>query len=103
MSNYLVILETSVYSYFEKRLSEKLRTQQSRKVIWDMLNTLFLTLKLSNPLLLLSFSPGKHMSMASRAILSTFFEDQKKLKPPTIPFRIVACTFSDNLSQNSCM
>ena len=44
MSNYLVILETSVYSYFEKRLSEKLRTQQSRKVIWDMLNTLFLTL-----------------------------------------------------------
>ena len=24
-------------------------------------------------------------------------------KPPTIPFRIVACTFSDNLSRNSCM
>ena len=25
------------------------------------------------------------------------------LKPPTIPFGIVACTFSDNLSRNSCM
>ena len=25
------------------------------------------------------------------------------LKSPTIPFRIVACTFSDNLSQNSCI
>ena len=24
-------------------------------------------------------------------------------KPPTIPFRIEACTFSDNLSRNSCM
>ena len=24
-------------------------------------------------------------------------------KPPTIPFGIAACTFSDNLSQNSCM
>ena len=24
-------------------------------------------------------------------------------KPPTIPFGIVACTFSDNRSQNSCM
>ena len=26
-----------------------------------------------------------------------------QLKSPTIPFRIVACTFSDNLSQNSCI
>ena len=25
------------------------------------------------------------------------------LKPPTIPFGIVACTFSDNLSRNSCI
>ena len=24
-------------------------------------------------------------------------------KPPTIPFEIVACTFSDNLSRNSCI
>ena len=36
--------------------------------------------------------------MASRVILSDVFS-----KPPTIPFRIVACTFSDKLSPNSCI
>ena len=51
-------------------------TRQSRKVIWDMINTLFLTLQLSNLLLLLSFSTRKHTSMASRVILSNFFEKQ---------------------------
>ena len=61
---------------FRERLSEKMCTRQSRKVIWDMRNTLFLTLKLSNLLLLLSFSTHRHMSVASRAILSNFFEKQ---------------------------
>ena len=42
--------------------------RQSRKVIWDMINTLFLTLQLSNLLLLLSFRTRKHKSMASRTI-----------------------------------
>ena len=70
--------------------------RQSRKVIWDMINILFLTLQLSNVLLLLSFSTRKHLSMAYRVILSNS-------KPPTIPYGIVACTFSDNLSRNSCM
>ena len=37
-------------------------------------------------------------------ILSNFFEKKKKnSKPPTMPFRIVACTFPDNLSRNSCI
>ena len=36
----------------------------------------FLTLKMSKLLLLLSFSTRKHTSMASRAILSNFFEKQ---------------------------
>ena len=61
---------------FRERLSEKMCTRQSRKVIWDMCNTLFLTLKLSNLLLLLSFSTHRHMSVASRAILSNFFVKQ---------------------------
>ena len=61
---------------FRERLSEKMCTRQSRKVIWDMLNTLFLTLLLSNLLLLLSFSTGRHMSMTSPAILSNFFEKE---------------------------
>ena len=52
-------------------------TQQSRKVTWDMINTLFLTLQPSNLLLLLSFRIRKHTSMASRAILSNFFEEQR--------------------------
>ena len=88
---------------FQERLSEKMCTRQSRKVVWDMSNTLFLTLQLSNLLLLLSFSTRKHMSMASPAILSNFFERTVDSKPPTIPFGIAACTFSDNLSRNSCM
>ena len=61
---------------FRERLSEKMCRRQSRKVIRDMINTLFLTLQQSNLLLLLSFSTRKHMSMASRAILSNFFEEQ---------------------------
>ena len=60
----------TVYSIqlFRERLSKKMCTRPSRKVIWDMINTLFLN-----------------------------------SKPPTIPFGIVACTFSDNLSRNSCI
>ena len=42
----------------------------------DMTNTLFLTLKLTNLLLLLSFSTRKHKSMGSPAILSNFFEEE---------------------------
>ena len=32
------------FTVFRERSSEKLCTRQSRKVIWDMINTLFLTL-----------------------------------------------------------
>ena len=50
---------------FRERLSEKMSTRQSRKVIWDMINTLFLTLPLSNfALVLTNIGP-----QASRAIL----------------------------------
>ena len=34
-------------------------------------------------------------------ILSNFFEKKENSKPPTMPFRIVACTFPDNHSRNS--
>ena len=54
----------------QKRLSEKMCTRQSRKV-------LFPTLQLSNLLLLLSFSTREHTSIASRTILSNFFEDSE--------------------------
>ena len=40
--------------------------------------------------------------MVARAILSFFFFGRTvNSKPPSIPFGIVACTFSDNLSRNS--
>ena len=51
-------------------------SRQSRKAIWDMINTRFLTLQLWNLHLLLSFSTRRHTSMAFRAILSNFVEEQ---------------------------
>ena len=45
-------------------------------------NTLFLTLQLSNLLLLLSFSIRKHTFMGSRTILSNFFEEQRTQNNP---------------------
>ena len=88
---------------FWERLSEKMCMRQSREAICDMINTLFLALLLSKLLLLLSFSTCKHTSMASCAILSNFIEKTVNSKSPTIPFGIVVCTFSDNLSRNSCL
>ena len=61
---------------FRERLSEKMCTRQARKVIWDMINALFLTLSLLNLLLLLYFKTRKHTPVASRAILSNFFEEK---------------------------
>ena len=75
-------------------------TIQEGKMGYDQY-TLFLTLKLTKLLLLLSFSTRKHKSMSSRAILSKFFEEHLK-KTPTMPFGVVACIFSDNLSENNC-
>ena len=52
--------------------------------------------------MLLSFSTLKHMSMASRAILSNFFEKQC-LKTTHNTFRDCGVHVSDNLSRNSCI
>ena len=57
-----------------ERLSEKMCTRQSRKVIWNMTSIL---LFLSNIFLMLFFSTRKHTSMTFRAILSNFsFEEE---------------------------
>ena len=34
---------------FQERLSEEMRMRQSRKVIWDMINTLFVTTEAVEP------------------------------------------------------
>ena len=65
-----------ICSYFEKGYRKKC----ARATIpegWDMINTLFLTMQLSNLLLMLSFSIRKHASMACRAILSNFLKNSK--------------------------
>ena len=41
--------------------------------------------------------------MAFRANSFKFLWKKENSKPPTMPFRIVACTFPDNLSRNSCI
>ena len=51
-------------------------TRQSRMAIWEMINTLFLTTVAVEPTFVAFFSTSKRMSMASRAILSNFFEEQ---------------------------
>ena len=74
-SNRPLVFQKLVYSYFEKVCRKKMCMRQSRMAIWDMTNTRFLTLWLPNLLLWLSFSTA-NMTMASRAILSNFFEKQ---------------------------
>ena len=88
---------------FRERLSEKMCTRQSRKVIWDMIDILFLTTVAVEPTLFLSVSTRKHIFMAFRANSFKFLWRTVNSKPPTMPFRIVAYTSSDNLSRNSCM
>ena len=77
-------------------------TRQSReviKIIWDMFNTLFLTLYLSNLLLLLSCSTHRHDTVHGLSCHSIkFLWKIVNSKPPTIPFGVIACTLSDNLS-----
>ena len=64
------------YNHFEKSCRKKMCTRQSRMAIWDMINTLFLTTVAVEPTFVAFFSTSKRMSMASRAILSNFFEEQ---------------------------
>ena len=88
---------------FWERVVGKMCRGQSWKVIWDMINTLFLTTVAFEPTFVTFHYTRGHFSVASHAFLSNFFGEQGRLKPPTIPFGIVACTFSNNLSQNSCI
>ena len=39
----VALIHKCLYSYFDKEWRKKKCTRQSRKVIWDMINTLFLT------------------------------------------------------------
>ena len=65
-----------LYTAILRKVVGKMYTRQSQEVIWDMINTLSLTRKLSGLLLLLFFCTRRHMSMDSPTILSNFFEEQ---------------------------
>ena len=85
---------TYIYSYFEKGCRKSCACDNPERLygIWSM--HLFLTLKLLNLLLLLSFSPRKHMSMASHAILWNFFEKQWTKNQPQYLSRLSRALFS---------
>ena len=68
-----------------KVVRKKMYTLLSRKILWDVINTLFLTLSMSNLLLLLSFTTHNYTPMASRAFLSNFFEKQLTQNRPQYP------------------
>ena len=88
---------------FRERLSEKMCTRQPQKVLRDMINTLFLTTVAVEPTLV---AFHLHLRTYVRGLSCHSFKflwRTGQTKPPTIPFGIVACPFSDNLSRNSCI
>ena len=88
---------------FRERLSEKMCTRQPQKVIWDLINTLFLMTVAVKPTFV---AFHQHLRTYVRGLSCHSFKflwRTGQTKPPTIPFGIVACTFSDNLFRNSCM
>ena len=88
---------------FWESLSRIKCTRQSRKVIWDMINTLFLTTVAVDPTFVTFLQHSQTYISGLPYDSFKFLWKTVHLKSPTIPFRIAACTFSDNLSQNSCI
>ena len=96
---------TSCLLLFLERLSEIMCTQQSQKVnmgydqytVADTDRSCLIYFRCF-PLALANIRPWS---------LVPFFQKSKwktvNSKPPTIPFGIVMCTISDNISQNSCI
>ena len=79
-------------------------TAISRKVIWDMINTLFLILSVAVDRTFVFFF--WHLQTFIHGLSCHSFKllwRTVNSKPPTIPFGIVVCTFSYNLSRNSCI
>ena len=77
-------------------------TRQSRKVLWDMINTLFLALSMSTLLFLLTFSTHNYTSIASRAIPSNFFEKRWTPNHPQYLSGFCRVHFFPH-SRNSCI
>ena len=91
------------YTAISKKLVGKMCTRQSRKVIWDMINILFLTTVAVEPTFVAFLYARKHIFMAFCANSFKFLWRTVNSKPPTMPFGIVACTFFANPSRKSCI
>ena len=96
---YRAFLHTAI----SRKVVGKMCTRQSRKVIWDMINTLSWlcscrTYLCCFPSALANICPRPRVPFYPDFLWRTVTS-----KSPTIPFGIVACTFSDNLSRNSCI
>ena len=88
---------------FRERLSEKLCTRQSRKVIWDMINTLFLTTVAVEPTFVAFLLHSQTtFPWPFVPILSNFFEKKRTQNHPQC-LSGLSRTFPDNLSRNSCI
>ena len=82
---------------FRERLSEKMCTRKSQKVIWDISDTVAV-----EPTFVAFFSTGKHKFIASLA----FFQISLKSRAQNYPQYLSGLSralFSDNLSRNSCI
>ena len=102
-NNFILTGVIQCIQLFQERLSEKMCTRQPRKVIWDMINTLFLMTVDVEPTFV-AFHQQLRTYVCGLACHSfKLLWRTGQTKPPTIPFGIVPCTFSDDLSQNSCM
>ena len=92
MCKWRIVFAWVVYSYFEKGFA-KMCMRQSQKVL-GCCRTYFCCFALALA----------DMSMTSPACHSfKFLWKTVNSKPPTIPFGVVACTLSDNLSRNTCI
>ena len=94
---------TQMFTAISRKVVGKNVQRQSRKVIWDMINTLFLTTVAVDPTYCFPLALANTFPWPFVPILSNFFEKKENSKPHTMPFRIVASTFPDNLSRNSCI
>ena len=102
------VLSRNVYplhytAIWRKVVGKKMCTRQPRKVIWDMINTLFLTTVAVEPTLVTFHQDSRTHVRGLSCHSFKFLQRTGQTKPPTIPFGIVACTFSYNLSQNRCI
>ena len=94
---------TISYSYFEKGCLKNVHTTVPKGNMGYDQYTVPDTEAVEPSILLFSFSIGKHTSMGFSCHSFKFLWRGDNSKLPTIPFGIVACTFSDNLSRNSCI